>query len=104
MADSLGSANGKDELIKQLLQTFYDDTHSALQDIKEYLEHEHYLESRRIVHNIKGAAGILGAHKLRASADKLNQILNLGKYDELAYQDFKADLIEIRNMIKKLID
>jgi CheY-like chemotaxis protein len=103
MADSLASADGKDDLIKQLLQAFYDDTRSALQDIAEYFEHEHFQEPRRIVHSIKGSAGILGAHKLQNSAAKLNYSLNSGKIDQLAYQDFQDDLIETRDMIAKLL-
>jgi HPt (histidine-containing phosphotransfer) domain-containing protein len=102
MVDGLATIEGNDDLVLQLLKSFHEDTETSLEKIETHIELNQIEAARKIVHNIKGTSGILGAIKLHDAAVKFNFSLKKGLLNKIDYRHFKQKLIETRTLLSSL--
>ncbi|MBF0462833.1 MAG: response regulator [Magnetococcales bacterium] len=82
MASALGRVMGNQALLTQLLQTFQRDYATTAQAVRDALAQGASERARRLVHQIKGVAGNIGAHAVFAAARTLEQAIEQGRTDD----------------------
>lgn len=86
---ALRRVGGKSSLLHKLLRSFLVKYRDANAQIKQLLEANQVEEARRLSHQIKGAAGNLGADAVAESAKAIESKLKEGR-TEIQLSEYKA--------------
>ena len=74
-ADGLAYCMGNEELYSRLLHGFRTRESGFADDVQDALSAERWADAQRRTHDMKGLAGTIGAHRLRTSAQKLQDAI-----------------------------
>ena len=78
-SQSTGAEEGT--FLRDIKAQFYQYNCGRLDEFKDLLSHENAKDAHRLVHTIKGDAGLIGATRLRDAAFALEKSLKMGKAD-----------------------
>lgn len=87
----------------ELLNTFSSDAISGLKKISHELENNRYANAHKLLHDLKGAAGTLGANNLHTAADILDNQLKQNKFDSALFEEVKRKVQAVNDAIKDAI-
>ena len=82
VADGIERVMGNRELYGRMLRRFRRDYHEAALPIRTALSNHDSSGAHRLVHTLKGAAGMIGAHKLHERASQLEQAIRTDGADQ----------------------
>jgi len=97
--------NGNKELYVRLLDKFYHNNLTLIDDLKVNFEKHEYEEAHRVTHTIKGISGSIGAEKLHKTAEKLDNAVRKNEENlvmDLLYA-FQTELDLVLNSIKEMV-
>ena len=84
MAQGLGRINNNKKLYKSLLLKVKRDYADAADQLSVLIKNNAFEEAQRLAHSIKGVAGNLGAKKLQAAAQSIEESLKSGTEQDLS--------------------
>jgi HPt (histidine-containing phosphotransfer) domain-containing protein len=82
VADGIERVMGNRELYGRMLRRFRRDYHDAALPIRSALGEHNSCAAHRLVHTLKGAAGMIGAHKLHERASALEHAIRTNAPDQ----------------------
>jgi CheY-like chemotaxis protein len=104
-ADGLQRCLGKADLYKRVLRGFQTAEASFTTDLRASLHEGRHHDALRRLHDLKGLAGTIGAHRLQHLATALNQALNEGNVAlaETELEQVHGELKRVLNQIETLL-
>jgi PAS domain S-box-containing protein len=96
----LARINGNTQLYRKLLFSFKKDNENIVENIENALEREDRKLAERIVHNLKGVTGNLGAENLEKAAGRLNSELKKTNYNVKKTRKY---VLEIRDLLSEIV-
>lgn len=95
--DGIERVMGNRDLYARMLRRFRDDYQDGALPIRTALGADNMVLGHRMVHTLKGAAGMIGAHRLHARASELEESLRLET------GDFRTQLASLVTEIEKVL-
>ena len=96
---------GNQELYLHVLQEYYKENLTILDDLSSAIQDQDYERAAKIVHKVKGSSGSIGATSLHETASKLQKALQ--NKDEQGIkplaQTFSTLMSQLKKEIKKLL-
>jgi HPt (histidine-containing phosphotransfer) domain-containing protein len=99
--DGIERVMGNRDLYARMLRRFRNDYQHGVQPIRAALDDADRLLAHRLVHTIKGASGMIGAHRLHLRACQLEESIRTGTGDE---RDMLASLAPEFDKVLHLLD
>lgn len=96
---------GNQELYLHVLQEYYKENLTILEDLSSAIQDQDYDKAAKIVHKVKGSSGSIGATSLHETASKLQKALQNRNEQEIKplAQTFSTLMSQLKKEIKKLL-
>lgn len=103
--DGIERVMGDRDLYARMLRRFRGDYQDGVLPIRAALSHGDQMLAHRLVHTIKGASGMIGAHRLHLRACELEEALRTGTGDQReALAALTPEFEKVLNLLDVLLD
>jgi len=94
---------GEESLILKMIEIFLKDSVDTVKILTDQIDHEQYSDAQYRIHALIGSAGILGATRLRASAEQLESALKQRDMIESCFDQFKITFESSRASLMSIL-
>lgn len=102
LQSTLSSLNGKWSRLYRLLQNFAEEFGHALPEMAAQLNRKDFETAGALLHTLKGAAGMLGAHRLHVAAQAVEGEVKAGHAPPPSWGEFEEAMTELLEGIQSL--
>jgi histidine phosphotransfer protein HptB len=101
---ALSGLNGKWARLHRLLRSFAGEYRGALLEIDALLNHKDFEKATALLHTVKGATGMLGAHRLHMAIQAVEAEVKSGQVPPPSWGEFREAMRELLDGIQSLDD